>query len=102
MRIVRNEVGWFTPKVCKIAASPTGHENFLADLVGSLEHEHIATVLRGRYRAHQTSGTAADNEDIGIRHAGRITGGLDTNEADDRLGAQFLPLLFFISRFCGG
>ena len=89
MWIVRHEVGRLAPQVCEVAAPAARHEYLLADLVGALEDYDIAAAIGGCHSTHQTSGTAADYENIGICHAGRITGGLDLNEAGDRFFAEF-------------
>ena len=52
------------------------------------DHNNVAATIRGGNGTHEASGTTANNNYIGIRHAGRIAGGLDANEADDRFFAQ--------------
>lgn len=48
----------------EIAASATGHQNFLARLVGVIEYDNPATAPGSRQGAHQTGCAGADNNYI--------------------------------------
>ena len=83
MRIVGQEVRWFAVEIGEVASTATRHQYFLADSIGPFENNDIAVATGRGNRAHESGGTATNNQDIGIRHAGRITGALDANEAVD-------------------
>lgn len=72
MRIMREEVLRFAVQVRKIASTTSRHQDFLPNLVGTLEHDHVAAAPGGRDCAHETCRTSANYQDIG--HVGRIAG----------------------------
>jgi hypothetical protein len=68
-------------QIRKIAAPAARHQDFLADAIRSLEHDDAPAAPPGCDRAQKTGGAAADNDDIGMGHAGRITALFDTGQA---------------------
>jgi hypothetical protein len=74
MRVSRNESAGLAVKVGEVAAPAAGHQDFLADPVGPLENNDFSATACCGYRAHEAGGSAANDEDIGICHAARITG----------------------------
>lgn len=72
MRIMREEVVRFAVQVRKIAATTSRHQDFLPNLVGTLEHDHIAAAPGGRYRTHEAGRASTNYQDIS--HAARIAG----------------------------
>ena len=56
-------------KVCEIAASTAGDENFLSQAVGAFEHGHATAALAGFDGAHQACCASAEDECIeGVGH----------------------------------
>ena len=48
----------------EIAASATGHEDFLADFICPLQHQHTAAALRRCKAAQQAGGAGAKNDNV--------------------------------------
>ena len=48
----------------EIAAPATGHQDFLASLVGVIDHQHIAATFTRFAGTHQASCTGTDNQYI--------------------------------------
>lgn len=74
VRIVREEVRGLAVQVRKIAAATARHQDLLSNLVGALKHDNAAATTGSRDCAHEARGASANNQDIGVDHAGRIAG----------------------------
>ena len=68
-RIGREEIFSVALQVRKVAASPPGHENLLADLIGGLQHHNTPAPLAGGDSAHQPGCTTAQYDHIGVFHS---------------------------------
>ena len=58
--------------VSEVAASPTRHQDFLADFVGAFKYDDVSTTLSSRDRTHQACGASTDYYYINFLHADRI------------------------------
>ncbi len=64
MPIGRNEVARRGAGVGEIATPATGHQDLLADLVGMIDHQHLAAALAGSKGAHQSGSAGADDQHV--------------------------------------
>ena len=55
-------------QIGEIAASAARHQDLLADLVGTLQHQHATAPAPGHKGTHQAGRTAADNDHIELTH----------------------------------
>jgi len=77
-------------QVRKIAAPAARHQDFFADLVGSLQYDDPPAALTGGYRTHEASGATAKDNHVGACHAARITGLCELLIRDGRSGSSFI------------
>lgn len=80
-------------EIGEVTASPARHQDFLADPVRSFEDDDVPPMSRGGNRTHKAGGAATNDEDIDVRHAARIAGGIQTNEAVDGFLVQLAGAL---------
>ena len=64
MRIVRQEVVGIDLVIGEITAAATGHQDFLAGLVGMIDNQHLALPLARLDCTHQPGRAGADDEDV--------------------------------------
>ena len=64
MRIGGDEVFRGGIQVGEIAATAAGHEDFLARLVGVIQHQHPMALIGSRGGTHQSGRTGADHHNI--------------------------------------
>jgi len=70
VRIRRQEIRWRRSGIREIAAAAAGHQDFLADAIRMLDHEHAAAAPARCDRAHQAGRAGADYDRVpGFRHA---------------------------------
>src|SRR5690554_7878656 len=62
MGIVREEVRRRAVQVGEITAATARHQDFLAGLVGVVNHQHLAAAIARGGRTHQPGGTGADDD----------------------------------------
>src|SRR3546814_1871883 len=67
--LFRSVVGRRGAGVGEVAAATAGHQDFLADTTGVLDHPHALAALPGADRAHQPGSAATDNGHIDVFHA---------------------------------
>lgn len=91
--VMRNEVVRIAIEIGEVTTPPAGHQDFLADLVRTFEDDDVPPMSRGGNCTHKAGGAATNDEDIGIRHAGRIAGGLHMNEVADGFLVQLADAL---------
>ena len=65
--------------VGEIAATTTGHQYLLADLVGTLQYKDAPAAIAGGDSAHQARGASAENDHIKVVHRGNIAGHRDSS-----------------------
>ena len=73
VRVVREEVGRLGVHVGEVAAAATGHQDFLAGLVGVVDQHHLAPTPGGGQRAHQACGAGANDHNFGRAHSHVLT-----------------------------
>ena len=88
MRIEAEEICWPGVDVGEVAAAATGHQDFLADLIGAFQKHNVATTLRCNGGAHKSCGTSTNNNYVGMLHAGRITAGATLLRGDSNLDVR--------------
>ncbi|KAG1392513.1 hypothetical protein G6F59_014581 [Rhizopus arrhizus] len=64
VRVGRQEVGRGGAGVGEVAAATARHQDLLADLVGMVDHLHLAAALAGGDRSHQPGRAGADDHYI--------------------------------------
>src|SRR5690606_6938419 len=62
VRIGREEIAGCGAGIGEVAATATGHQDLLADLVGMVDHLHQAAALAGGQGAHQAGGPGTDHQ----------------------------------------
>jgi len=72
--VVGEKPRWLAVKICEVAAPAAGHQDFLANLVGTFEYDYATAAVAGRNRTHKPGGTATNDDYVGIPHRRRITG----------------------------
>ncbi len=65
MRVTRKEIARLGVHVGEIAAATTGHQDFLAGLVGMVEQQYLTPTPGGGQCTHQPCGASANNHDFG-------------------------------------
>lgn len=65
VRVVRQKVAGLAVQVGEVAAPATGHQDFLAGLVGMVEQQHAAPAGSRGHRAHQPGGAGTDDDNLG-------------------------------------
>lgn len=71
-RVGGDEARWLGIHIGEITSTPTGHEDFLADLVGAFKNENASTPIAGCNRAQQPGRTAAENDDVEVVHTSAL------------------------------
>lgn len=61
-------------QVGEVTSATTRHEDFLADLVRTFEHDNAAATSPRHNGAHQSRGTATQDNYVVIIHGGNIAG----------------------------
>ncbi len=69
VRVGRQEVGRGGAGVGEVAAATAGHQDLLADLVGMVDHLHLAAALASRDRGHQPGRAGADDHHVATDRA---------------------------------
>ncbi|KAG0918764.1 hypothetical protein G6F32_016403 [Rhizopus arrhizus] len=69
VRVGRQEVGRGGAGVGEVAAATARHQDLLADLVGMVDHLHLAAALAGGDRSHQPGRAGADDHYIAADRA---------------------------------
>ena len=69
-----DKTGWLTMQVSEVTSATTRHKDFLAYLIRAFEHDNTATTSPRRNRAHQSRGTATQDDYVEIFHGGNIAG----------------------------
>jgi hypothetical protein len=64
MRIGGKKVIWLAMKICKVAPSTSGNQNFFSDAFGAFEHQHTAPSSASLAGTHQAGRPAAQNNDV--------------------------------------
>ncbi len=62
--IGRNEIAGSGAGIGEIAAPAAGHQDLLADLVGMVDHQHLAAAPAGSEGAHQSGGAGTDHQHV--------------------------------------
>ena len=66
VRIVGNVVIGFDKVIGEVTSATTGHEDFFADLIGLLQHQHPPPLLGRSQRTHQPRRAGAEDNNIWI------------------------------------
>lgn len=64
MGIGTNKIISADKKIGEITATTTGHENFFANFIGSLQHQHAPATLCSGKGTDKPRGTAAQYDDV--------------------------------------
>src|SRR5690625_2464388 len=78
MGVFRAIMAWLHLVVGKVAATTAGHQNCFTHFIAGLQHQHPATPLACRSRAHEPRGAAAYDDTIEyFRHRAPLWSNID-------------------------
>ncbi len=73
VRVSAQVIGRCGIQVGEIAASAARHQDFLAGLVGMVQHQHMLSAMAGCLGAKQPGSTSANDDYVGVLHDGQLS-----------------------------